>query len=74
MKIIKRKVKISITPVDPINDVESLLEKVLNKREYIAIKCLNTPDDRYSGSYEINSPYYRKESPEEWLVWKDLDS
>ena len=23
------------------------------------------------GSYQINLPYYREGSPEEWLVWKD---
>ena len=56
--------------VNPITDLEKLLEKILKKGENIAIKCHNTPGDNDSGSYEINLPYYRGGSPEEWPVWK----
>ena len=44
--------------VNPIIDLESPLEKVLKKGEYIAIKCHNTPGDNDSGFYEINLPYH----------------
>ena len=54
--------------VDPIIFLERLLAKVLNKGEYIPIKCHNTPGDNDSGFYEINLPYYGVGSPEEWLV------
>ena len=47
------------------------LEKILEKGEYIVIKCHNTPGDNDSGSYEVNLPNYGGGTPEEWLVWKD---
>ena len=56
--------------VKPIINLERLLEKVLKKGDYIAIKCYNTPGDNESGSYEINLPYYGGETPEERFVWK----
>ena len=43
----------------------------MEKGEYIAINCHNTPGDNDSGFYRINRPYYGGGSPEEWLVWKD---
>ena len=70
MKIAKKKVRMHTPLVNPIIDLERPLEKVLKKREYIAIKCHSTPADNDSGSYEINLPYYRGGSPEEWLIWK----
>ena len=54
--------------VNPIIDLERLLEKVLQKGEYIAIKCHNNRGDNDSGSHEINLPYYGGGSLEEWLV------
>ena len=33
---------------------QRLNEKILKNREYIVIKCHNTPGDNDSGSYEIN--------------------
>ena len=42
--------------VNPIINLERPLEKVLKKREYIAIKCHSTPSDNDYGSYEINLP------------------
>ena len=71
MKIFKKKVWMQSPLVNPIFDLERLLEKVLKKRKYIAIKCHNTPNDNDFGSYEINLLYYGGGSPEEWLVWKD---
>ena len=44
---------------------------MLNKGDYIAIKCRNTPSVTDSGSYEINLPYYGGGTPEEWFIWKD---
>ena len=52
--------------INPIINLQRQLEKVLKKGE-----CHNTPSDNDSGSYEINLPYYGRETPEEWLVWKD---
>ena len=66
-----KKVRIQFPLVNPIIDLERLLETVLKKGEYIAIKCHNTPGDNDSGSYEINLPHYGGGSPEECLVWKD---
>ena len=71
MKIAKKKVKMTTPLVNPIIDLERLLEKVLKKGEYKAIKCHNTPGDNDSGFYEINLLYYGFGSPEEWLVWKN---
>ena len=71
MKITKKKVQMQSPLVNPIIDLERTLEKVLKKREYIAIKYHNTPGDNDSGFYEINLPYYGGGSPEEWLGWKD---
>ena len=68
MKISKKKVSIQSPLVNPVIDLKRLLEKVLKKGEYTAIKCHNTPGDNDSGSYKINLPYYRRGSPEEWLV------
>ena len=71
MKIAKKTVKMQISLVNPIIDLERPLEKVLKNDEYIAIKCHNTPGDNGCGSYEINLPYNGGGSPEKWLVWKD---
>ena len=71
MKIAKKKVRMQSSLVNPIIDLEWPLEKVSQKKEYITIKCHNTPGDNDSGSYEINLPCYGGGSPEEWLVWKD---
>ena len=71
MKIAKKKVRIQISLVNPIIDLERTLEKVLKKGEYIATKYHINPGDNDSGSYEINLPYYGGGLPEEWLVWKD---
>ena len=57
--------------MNPIIDLERLLEKVLKKGDYISIKCHNTPGDNDSGSYEINLFYHWGGSPEEWPVSKD---
>ena len=56
--------------VNPIIDLERLLEKVL-KGEYIANKCRNTPGGNCSGFSEINLPYYGGGTPDKWFVWKD---
>ena len=58
MKITRKKVRIQSPLINPIIDLERLLEKVLKKVEYIAIKGLNTPGDNDSGSYDINLPSY----------------
>ena len=71
MKIAKKKVRMQTPLVNPIIDMERPLEKLLKKGELIEIKHHNTPGHNDSGSYEINLPYYRGGSPEEWLVWKD---
>ena len=71
MKGAKKKVRLQTPLVNPIIKLEMMLGKVLKKGEYIAIKYNNTPGDNNSGSYEINLPYYRGGTPEEWLVWKD---
>ena len=71
MKVAKKIVRIQSPLEDPISDLKRPLEKKLKKGEYIAIKYHNTPGDNDSGSYEINLPYYGRESAEEWLVWKD---
>ena len=68
MKIAKKKRRVQTPLVNPIINLERLLEKVLKNREYEAIKCHNTPGDNDYGSYEINLPYYGGGSPEEWLV------
>ena len=68
MKIAKKKVRMQTPLVNPIIDLESPLEKVLKKGEYIAIKYHNTSGDVDSGSHDINLPYYGRGSPEEWLV------
>ena len=57
MKIVKKKLRKQTPLVNPII-VERLLEKVLKKGEYIAIKCHNSPGDNDSGSHEINLPCY----------------
>ena len=57
--------------VTSIIDLERPLEKVVQKCEYIAIKCHNTPGDNNTGSYKINLLYYGGGSPEECFVWKD---
>ena len=59
--------------LNPIIDLERQYEKILKIRKYIAIKCHNTPDDNDSRSYDINTPFYRGESLEEWLKLKALD-
>ena len=64
MKIAKKKVGMQSPLVNPIIDLERPLEKVL-KKGHIAIKCHNTPGDRF---YDINLPYYGGGSPKEWLV------
>ena len=51
MKIAKKKGRIQSPLVNPIIDLESPLEKILNKGKYIAIKFHNTPGDNDSGSY-----------------------
>ena len=71
MKIAKKKVWMQSPLVNPIINLERPLENFLKKGEYIAIECHNTHGDNDSGSYEINFPYYRGGSPEEWLAWKD---
>ena len=70
MKIVKKKVRMQTPLVNSIIGLERLLEKVLKKGEYIAVKCDNIPGDNASGPYEINLSYYGGGSPEEWLVWK----
>ena len=57
--------------VNPIIDLERPLDTALDIKEYVAIKCHNTPGDNDSGSYEIYLPYHEGGSPEEWLVWKN---
>ena len=68
MKIVKNKARIQSPLVNPIIDLERLLEKVHKKSECKAIKCHKAPGDNDSGSYEVNLPYYGGGSPEEWLV------
>ena len=68
MKIAKKKVRMQISLVNRIIDLERPLEKVLKKYEYIAIKCHNTPGNNDSGFYISNLSYYGGGSPEEWLV------
>ena len=57
MKFCQEESQDPISLVNPIIDLERLLEKTQEKDEYIAIKCSNTPSDNDSGSYEINLPY-----------------
>ena len=45
--------------------MERLLDKILNKGKYLAIKCHNIHGDNDSRSYEINLPYYGGGSPED---------
>ena len=71
MIIAKKKVRMQSILVNPIIDLERLLEKVFKKAKYISIECHNTPGDNNSGSYEINLPFYGGGSPDKWLVWKD---
>ena len=71
MKITNKKIRMQTLLVNPIIDLERLVEKVLKKGEYLAIKCHNTSGDNDSGSYEINLSYYGGGSPEEWFVWND---
>ena len=49
MKISKKEIKFQPPLVNPVIDLERPLE-------YLAIKCLNTPGDNDSESYEINLP------------------
>ena len=65
MEIAKKKVRKQSPLVNPIINLERLLEEGLKKGKYIAIKCHITPGDNDSVSYEINLPYYGKGSPEE---------
>ena len=55
MKIFKKKVRIQTPLVNPIIDLERLLEIALSKEEYIAIKWHNTPGDNDS---QYQPPYY----------------
>ena len=71
MKIAKKKVRIQSPLVNSIINLERPLEKVMKKREYIAIKYHNNLGKNDSGPYEINLPYHGGGSPEEWFVWKD---
>ena len=71
MKTVMKNFWMQTPLVNPIIDMERLLEKVLQKGEYIAIKCHITPIDNDSGSYEINLRYNGGGTSEEWLVWKD---
>ena len=65
MKIAKKKVRMQSPLMNPIINLERLLEKVLKKGEYKAIKGHNTPGDNDSESYEINLPYFGQGSLEE---------
>ena len=53
MKIAKKKVRMQTFLVNWIIGLERLIEKVLNKTEYKAIKCHDTPKDSDSGSFPI---------------------
>ena len=68
MKNSKNKIRIQYPLVNPIINLERMLDKVLRKGVYIVMKCHNTLCDNDSGSYEIKFSYYKGESPEEWLV------
>ena len=59
MKIAKKKVKVQTPLVNPIISLERLLQKVLQKGEYMAIKYYNIPGDNDSVSYVIHLPHYR---------------
>ena len=48
MKTSKKNVKFQNPLVNPIIDQERLLENILKKGEYIALKCHNTPGDNNS--------------------------
>ena len=54
MKITKKKVNIQTPLVSPI--MERPHEKILKKREYIAIKSHNTPGVNTADSMRLNSP------------------
>ena len=56
MKIAKNKVRMQTPLVNPIIDLERPLEKVLQKGEYIAIKCHNTPGDNLVDPMKSTSP------------------
>ena len=56
MRISKKKVKMKTPLVNPIIDLERLLVKVLEKEEYIEIKCHNKPGVNDNRSYEISLP------------------
>ena len=60
MKISKKKVRMQTPLVNPIIDLERLLQKVLKKQEYITIKYHNTPGDNDSGYYEIKEDDHLK--------------
>ena len=51
--------------------MKSLLEKIIEKAEYIAIKCYTAPGNSDHEPYKINLFYYGGGSPEEWLKWKN---
>ena len=57
--------------VNHIIDLERLLEKILKKREYLAVSCQDIHGEMDSILFEINLPYYGGISPEEQLVQKD---
>ena len=56
MKNAKKKTNFLMPLVNPIIDLERLLEKVLKKGEYISIMCHKIPGDNGSGSHETTSP------------------
>ena len=68
MKNAKKKVEMQTQLVSLIINLEMLLETIIKKEEYIAIKCHNTPGDNDRESYEINFPYVGGGSLEEWFV------
>ena len=56
MKIANKKVRMQSPLVQPINDLERPLEKVLKKGKYIMIKSLNTPGDNDADPLKSTSP------------------
>ena len=47
------------------------MARALKKNEYIDMKCLNTPSEMSSGTYEIELPIFGGGIPKELLMWKD---
>ena len=62
----QQKVKFESPLVNPISNLERLLQDILRKCKYIVIKCHNTPGEYDSGSCDINLPSCGGGLTQEW--------